>query len=311
MDGKELLYELRQILNESADSGFMDDKTSYKYLNEAAYEFVRRTKVLRATQTITTVADQDTYDLNADFIEVYLKDYEKQPFIKINDGSTDQFIYWRDYEDVIYSNQTTSVAIPGFFTITNDPTLDSRLSGTTTSAGAATAGECTLTDTAADFTTVNVGDIVHNTTDGSDGVVLSKTSTTALVVALFGGTNNDWSSSDSYVIQPQTRMQLVLDQPTSTAGYTITVYYVQRPAPVFSDYGVFRIQSQYMNALVKYAFWLYKYRDSEPAWGDGMYVYFDRQARAAHNTINGTYRRNDVSVNLKARKRGDINYGRR
>lgn len=310
MDGKELLYGLRNLLNESADSGFMDDKTSYYYLNEAAYEFIRRTKFLRESQTITTVADQSAYDLNADFIEVYLRDYEKQPFIKINDGSTDQFIFWRNYEDIKYSNNTTSAAIPGFFTITNDSDLDSRLTGTATSAGAASGGECTLTDTAADFSTANVGDTVHNTTDGSSGKILSKTSTTVLVTALFGGTNNDWSNADAYVIQPQGRLQLILDPPPSTAGYTITVDYVQRPAPVYSDYGIFKIQSQYMDALIKYAFWLYKYRDGEPNYGDNMYTYFDRQVRAAQGTINNTYRRNDVSVNLKARKRGNIYYGR-
>ena len=65
-----------------------------------------------------------------------------------------------------------------------------------------------------------------------------------------------------------------------------------------------------MDVLVKYAYWLYKYRDSEPNFGDGMYVYFDRQARAAQDTINSTYKRNDVSVNLRARKKGNIYYGR-
>lgn len=310
MDGLELLYKLRQILNESDDSGFMDDKTSYDYLNEAAYEFIRRTKFLRATQTITTVADQSTYDLNADFIEVYLRDYEEQPFIKINDGNSDQFIFWRDYKDIIYSNNTTSEVIPGFFSIINDSTLDTRLSSTATSVGATSGGECTLNDTTADFSTVNEGDTVHNTTDGSMGVVLSRTSDIALQVALFNGTDNDWSDGDSYVIQPQGKVQIILDAPPANAGYTITVHYIQRPALVYSDYGVFKIQRQYMDALVKYAYWLYKYRDSEPDKGDGMYVYFDRQARAAQDTINSTYKRSNVSVNLKGRKRGNIYYGR-
>jgi hypothetical protein len=310
MDGKELLYKLRNLLNESADSGFMDDKTSYDNLNEAAYEFNRRAKVLKSTQSITTVADQSTYDLNTDFMELYLKDYEKNLFIKINDGSNDHFIFWRNYEDIIYSNNTTSETIPGFFSIINDSALDTRLSSTTTSAGAATGGECTLTDTAADFSLVSAGDTVHNTTDGSMGVVLSKTSTTALKTALFNGTNNDWTSSDSYVIQPQGKLQLVLDAPPANSGYTITVHYVQRPAPVYSDYGAFRIQRQYMDALVKYAYWLYKYRDSEPNFGDGMYAYFDRQIRAAQGSTNSTHNRSSVSVNLKGRKKGSINHGR-
>ena len=49
---------------------------------------------------------------------------------------------------------------------------------TTTSAGAAVGGASTLTDTGGDFSDVSPGDIVHNTTDGSDGIVLSKTSST-------------------------------------------------------------------------------------------------------------------------------------
>lgn len=310
MDGKELLYKLRNLLNESADSGFMDDKTSYDNLNEAAYEFNRRAKVLKSTQSITTVADQRTYELNADFMELYLKDYEKNLFIMINDGSNDQFIFWRNYEDIIYSNNTTSETIPGFFSIINDPTLDTRLSSVTTSAGAASGGECTLNDTAADFSSVNAGDTVHNITDGSMGVVLSRTSGIALQTALFGGTNNDWTDGDSYVIQPQGKLQLILDAPPANSGYTITVHYVQRPALVYSDYGAFRIQRQYMDALVKYAFWLYKYRDSEPNTGDRLYEYFDRQVRAAQSTTNSGNNRSSVSVNLKGRKKGSINYGR-
>jgi hypothetical protein len=304
MDGKELLRNLRQVLNEASDSGFIDAKTSYDYLNQAAYEFIRRTKFLRASQSITTVANQTAYDLNTDFMELYLRDGQNIPFISINNGSTDQYIFWRDYEDVVYEGNTTPVEIPGFFTILNSSTLDTRISSTTTSTGAASAGEATLTDTGADFSDVSAGDVVHNITDGSDGIVLSKTSSTVLVTALFAGTNNDWSSGDSYVIQPQGKLQIVLDPACSVANYTITVHYIQKPAPVYSDYGMFRIPAQYMDSLIKYAAWLYKYRDREPNYGDAFYAHFDRQVRTQANTINGTLRRNDVSVNLKARRRG-------
>jgi hypothetical protein len=309
MDGKELLYQLRQLLNEASDSGYLDTKTSYHYLNEAAHEVIRRTRFLKASQTITTVAEQSAYDLSADFMQLYLRNDENEEFVTINDGSTNHFAYWKDYDDIVYSDNTTSVTLPGFFTILNNATLATRISSTTTSAGAASGGECTLTDTAADFTDVSAGDIVHNTTDGSDGIVLSKTSSTVLVAALFGGTNNDWTSGDSYIIQPQGRLQVVFDPPFSTAGYTITVRYIQRPAPVYSDYGIFKIPSQYMNALVKYAVWLYKYRDSEPNFGDSFYLYFDRQVRAIADTINHSLNRKGVKVNFRARKRG--RYGRR
>ncbi|MFQ5493597.1 MAG: hypothetical protein ACE5DX_05580 [Candidatus Dojkabacteria bacterium] len=301
MDGKELLYRLRQLLSEDETSGFMDNKTSYSFLYEAALEFVVRTDSLKSTQSITTVADQKNYTLNADFMRLYLKNDENELFIKYNDGTNTAFILLRDYEDIILSNQTTSVSIPDRFTIIDDPTLDSRISGTATSAGAISAGESTLTDTSADFSDVSVGDVVHNTTDGSDGFVLSKTSSTVLVVALFGGTANDWTSSDAYVIQPQGRLQIILDPPPSTAGHTITVEYVQKPNIVASDYGVYRFPPQYADAVVKYAAFLYKYRDREVNFGDAYFQIFNRAVHNHAKSLNKSLGRGGYSVNFKKR----------
>jgi hypothetical protein len=301
MDGKELLYRLRFLLNEDSDSGFLDSKSSYGYLHEAATEFTRRTNCLKATQTITTVVDQSSYTLNADFLNLYLKTEENEFYIKYNDGSNDYFLTGRDYEDIIYGNDTTSVSIPSGFAMIDDPTLDDRITGTTTSDGAASSGESILTDTAADFTDASIGDIVHNVTDGSDGVILAKGA--GLTTALFNGTNNDWTAGDSYIIQPQGRLQVVLDPPPSTAGHTITVHYTQRPKPVYSVYGTYRFQSQYMDALVKYAYFLYKYRDREPDYGNIMFQVFDRQVRQYGVSLNKSFNRNQLKVNFKKRGR--------
>jgi hypothetical protein len=303
MDGKELLYQLRQILNEDEDSGFLDTKTSYKYLNDAATEFVRRTNSLKASSTITIVADQKEYTLPSDFLNLYLKNEENRLYITYNDGSNNRFLLWRDYEDIIISDNLTSVSIPEGFTVIDDPTLDSRIESTATSTAAASNGESTLTDTAADFSDTNAGDIIHNLTDGSDGVVLSKTSSTELVTALFGGTGNDWTTGDSYVIQPQGRLQLVLDPPPSTAGHTITVHYLKRPNPVYSSFTAFRFQPQYMNALVHYAFFLYKYRDREPNFGDAAFRLWERDLRSGGHTLNKSFNRRRVAVNFKKRNR--------
>ena len=194
------------------------------------------------------------------------------------------------------------MAKPDHFTIIDDPVLDNQVTGTATGDGAASGGQCILTDTAADFSDVSAGDIVHNTTDGSDGVVLSKTSTTVLVTALFNGTADDWTSSDAYVIQPQGKLQLILDPPPSTGGHTLTVHYIQQPAPVYSDYGTFRFQSQYMDAIIKYAAFQYKYRDREPNYGDVYYMHWDRQVRMANHNLNRTLKRNKLTVNMKARR---------
>lgn len=298
MDGADLLRRLAQLQNEDSDSGWLDTRTSYDFLYDAAVAFVDSTGCLKNTQTITTEADTAEYDLSPDFIRVWLTDSDGQIVIKYNDGTTDFFIPWKPYEEILYGNETASVSIPGFFTVT-DADLPDQITGTATSSGASTGGLCELSDTAADFSYVGAGSIVHNTTDGSSGVVVSKASSTVLKTALFGGTGNDWSSSDAYIIQPQGRYKLILSAPPSTAGHTITVYYIQRPNPVYHSYGVYRFPSQYNSALVKYAYWLYKYRDKDPKMGDAMFRFWDMETRKYNNTVNKAIRPNKIRVSFK------------
>lgn len=302
-DGKDFLYKLRQILNEDGDSSFLDDKTSYSYLWEAAKEFVDRTRCLRSSQSITTVVAQSGYTLNADFSKLYLRDSQKRHVIKYNDGSDNHWPIYKPYEEIIVEDNTTSVSIPSYFSIIDDPVLDSQITGTASAAGAASGGQCTLTDTSSStkFADVSAGDVVHNTTDGADGYVISKTSGTALVTALFGGSGNDWASSDSYVIQPQGRMQLYINPPSSTAAHIITFYYIQSPAPVFSQYGVYRFQQAYMDAIIKFAAFRYKYRDSEPDFGSAWYREFERQIRRMKASLQAVYGDNDLYVSFRKR----------
>jgi len=305
MDGKNLLYRVRQALDEDSSSSFMDDRSSFDYLYEAAIELAMRTKALRSSQSITTVADQDGYTLNADYLGLYAKDTHNRFFVKYTDSSSnDSFLFWKDYEDILFENQTASVTVPSFFTIIDDSTKDSQVTGTATSTASAIGYQSTLTDTAGDFSDVSAGDSVHNTTDGSDGIVLSKTSSTVLVVALFGGTANDWTSGDAYVIQPQGRMKLVLDQPPETAGETITLNYIKRPDPVYSYYGTYRFQNHHLMALVKYAAWMYKYRDREPQTGDQLFQYWDRQVGVSSEQIRNSTNQKGFKVNRKARRYG-------
>jgi len=303
MDGKALLYALEQKLLESSDSDFIDDRTSYNYLFEAAVEFVSRTECLQTTQSITTVADQAAYDLEADYIGLWWKNKDRKHFIKLNDGSTNYFIHWRDYGELVYGDQSdTSVTIPDYFSVITNTSLPDQVTGSATSAGAKTGGQCTLTSTSGDFTDVRAGDIVHNTTDGSDGVVLSKTSSTVLVTALFGGTNDDWSGDDDYIIQPQSRAQITFDPPPSTADYTVTVPYIQRPAPVYSDYGVYPIPIEHHPLLVEYAAWKYKYRDSKPNFGDAYWTQWDTGVRRAIGRLKKNFNRNPIKISWKAQR---------
>lgn len=299
MDGSTLLRRLRQLLGEDSDSGWLDNFTSYDFLYDAAIEFVDRTGCLHAEQEITTVAEQTDYDLEPDFLRLYMKNSSGNYYIKYNDGTNNFFPTWKDYEDMFYEDNTTSVTLPSKFTII-DTDLPDQVTGTTTSAGASSGGECTLTDTAADFSDVEAGAIVHNTTDSSSGVVLSKTSTTALVTSLFGGTDNDWTSGDAYVIQPNARFKLILDPPPSTASHTVTVPYVQRPVPVYSNYGVYRFTNPMV--IVKYAAFLYKYRDKEPNFGDALYKFWQLETGKKAYSLNRGQRPTGFTINLKGRK---------
>ena len=58
----------------------------------------------------------------------------------------------------------------------------------------------TLTDSTQSFTTDELVDYrIYNTTDGSDGIITANTATT-VTATLAGGTDNDWDTSDAYII---------------------------------------------------------------------------------------------------------------
>ena len=288
MDGKNLKRKLQNLLNMVGDTDFFDERSGYDYLYAAARQWVIETECLSTTQSITTVAKQAAYTLSGDFLALYLKNNGKY-YIKFYDGSDYTFIDFRPYEDVIYDDNTTSVAIPSYFTLKDDPTLDTLVSDTADNdGGSAVGGKATLTMNTAVFTDVTPGDIIHNTTDGSDGVVVSTESTGKILgVCLFGGTDNEIDASDAFVIQPRKRMQLVFDPPPLTADYTATVYYLQSPPPVYSDYDVYKLPYDYSDALVHYAAWLFKYRDQKPDIGDRFFLYWKDQITEARRL---TYR---------------------
>lgn len=296
MDGKDLKRRVRQLSNEDSDSNWLDERTTYDNLYEAAIEFTEATHCLKGSQEITTVINQTDYNLDSAFLKLFVKNGSGAYVIKWGD---DTFIPWKDSGDVVYGNQTDSVSIPSNFTISDADLLD-QITGTATSEGASSGGASNLNDTAGDLANVEAGSSIHNTTDGSTGIVLSKTSTTVIATALFGGTNNYWESGDAYIIQPQGRYKIVLYPPPDSAE-TVTVDFIAKPNPVYSDYGTYRFQSQYASALVKYAFWLYKYRDKEPNFGDGMYRYWsDAVRKAAYNTNQALNRK--LNISFKAKK---------
>jgi hypothetical protein len=283
----------------------MDGFTSYMYLWQGAVEFVSRTECFKNTQAITTQTGIPSYTLNADYLELFAKTHDNRYFVTLNDGVSDNhYLFYKDYSEILYRNQQNSVQYPYNFTIIDDPDPPAPVSGTASGTSVASGGQSVLTDSTADFSSFDAGDSVHDITDGSLGIILSKTSSTQLVTALFPGTVNQWSAGDAYEIVPQGRSMIVIDPPPSTPGYTISLPYVQRPAPVFSDYGVYRFQREYCLAVIMYAAWLYKYRDSKPNEGDKYYIHFDNQVKRYSYGISARYRTNNrMKVNMKAGRR--------
>lgn len=278
MDGWTLLRDVRELLNESSTSLYLSDRTTYDYLYEAACTLNRKINWATSTQTISTVDGTNSYSLNVDFMGLYMKNGDGEFTLKLNNGTDDYWLLRSDYITQYVMNNTDEVAISDTFSIT-DASLASRITGTATSDGTSSAGECTLTDSTAPFADVSVGDLVHNITDDSHGVVVALTSTSAIVTALFEGTNNDWTSNDSYMITPRGRYQIVLDPTPSTSGYNLYVPYLQKPIPVYSYYRSYRFPDEFRFALAKYAAWLYKYRDREPNYGDAWFKAFDMVTR--------------------------------
>ena len=324
MDGITLLKQFEQAVNQMPNlATWPTVKQAYDYLYEAAVATADKSGLLTTTQTITTVADQANYKLSPDYLRLYLHDNQGRLYIKYYDGTSYYFIYMSSMESIILANQTTSVNIPSRFAI-RDRALATQITGTTTGSDYAfftasaysvfgqNCGETELTDSAAPFATVNVGDIVHNTSAStlSTGYVVATSSTSELICALFGDVDYlAFRTGDKYVINPQKGYELYLDPPPSTTGDIITVYYVKKPEPVYSAYRRYPFPSGYSSALVQYATWLMKYRDKEHQLGDSLYKYWDAQVRQLSNSV--TNAKNSSNYKVSFVKRADKSWSYR
>lgn len=256
MDGTTLLQYGQEGLGGIAAA---DQKFFYDCMDNAAVDFVRQTYCLKDEVVITTVEDGQNYDLPRNFITLYLKNQNRRLVGKYSDGTTTRFPVCTSYEKIFCGDETDSKDWPDRFGIIDKKDKSDPVEGTADAAGAASGGECVLQDDSATFTnTVSVRDIVHNKTDGSSGVVLAVTDDTHLKIALFGGTDNDISESDAYLIIPKINYQVVLEAPAETAGYTLVLPYICMPDPVYSDYGFWRIPSRSCRAICFEAAFLYK-----------------------------------------------------
>jgi hypothetical protein len=253
MDGAKLTrLFLDAVGEEEALDQYADSRRIYEYLDWAAALFIRETGILHTSVTITTVADQQDYDLPPDYIRTYMKNRGGRYVAKYYDGSNYFWPVLTSHEKIYKANYTDSRTTPNRFAITDKADKEDMIEGAVTADGAAAGGECTLTDTTKAFTTTNkvyARDIVYNVTDGSDGYVLEVTSATELKVALFSGTANEWTSGDTYRIQPGSEYRLILEAPSESAGHTLELPYICMPSPVFSQYGWWRINPRSCRAI--------------------------------------------------------------
>ena len=311
MIGLDYQRRLSQLLSESVGSYWVDQKSGFDYLYEASRDFSKEVKAFHNTADIATVASQTEYSLPPDFMEILTQDGYGNKTIQFTDLSGN--VSWLSrigYGKLLWENNTTSVSNPTEFAITDGFPAD-RLIGTATANGVNSGGESVLTDINADFSSVSVGDSVVNTTRNYIGVVLSTygvmttqsgqkiltqsgipITTTLLVTAMFDVSSSqsayaNWTAGDNYFIQPQSVYDIVVNPPPATSGMIISVPYICRPFPVYSDYGSYSFATGYEEALLKYAVWLYKYRDSKGNQGDALYRYYDQQIRKAKNIHRG------------------------
>lgn len=312
MEGFTLLRTLRELLNEASTSSFLNDRTSYSYLWTAVQDFNFRTHYLTANQTVSVVAGVNAYNLNPDYVGMALLDSYNRPAIKHTYGGSDTFLYNAEYASIVLQNSTATATVADSYAIT-DAAQPANLTGTATSAGAASGnGECTLTDTAANFSTLYPGDFVHNTTQGTDGIVVALVSSTQVVCALFsdGTAGSAWAQNDAYVIVPQPKYSLVLTPIPSDAA-TVTVPYIKRPDPVFSLYRAYKLPFDYLMPIAQFAAFLYKYRDSAPNYGDAFYKYYDAFSRKKAAEMRRSspekqgFRCNFRKVNARSRSMGN------
>jgi len=263
MDGKKLTRLVLDALDEqSISDNFADQRRIYENLDWAAEIYSAETGQLRTSVDIATIIYHQAYDLPPNFIKLYMKTGRGKFYAKyIYD--TDQ-VCWPQmvsYERIFRADYIDPQKTPNCFAIKEKEDPESLITGTTTANGAASGGECTLTDSTKKFLSddkVYPRDIIHNTIDGSDGYVLSVTDDTHVQCALFAGTDNDFTSGDTYVIQPAAERQIYLEAPSEVTGHIITIPYICTPPPIFSDYGFWPFRPRTCRAIAWGAASLFK-----------------------------------------------------
>ena len=250
-----------------ASDDYASRRRIYECLDMASGIFCRETKSLHTSITIDTVAGQQAYDLPPDFIDLFITQASGRSIIRYSDTINYCWPRLTTYERLYRKNLLTPQNTPNLFAIIDKPSTNDVITGSCSAAGAASNGLTLLTDpTKSYMTTTNrvwPRDIVHNHTDGSMGYVIQNFDATHLYTALFGGTDNDWTTSDTYTIQPASQKILFLDAPSAVTGHVMHISYVCMSEPVFSDFGMWRFSDRTCRGIAAGAASIFKREKKE------------------------------------------------
>lgn len=264
MDGKQLIREFLDAVDRAeTDLLELQPRTIFTALDVAACDFARQTRMITKTATITTVDGQGRYDLPPDFLAIFGGgDRQRGRPLVAKYTDADGNVTWPTAVNEALINQDANAedeeSPPKVFSVVPRTSSEGRITGTTTSAGAAAAGEATLNDTGAGFDdSVEVRDRVHNVTTEADGIVVGVASDIALTCVLFGGRSASFGSGDAYVIVPAATQQVLLSRVSPVAGETLKVPYVAAPPPVFSDYASWPFPEDTCRSIAAYGAYMY------------------------------------------------------
>ena len=194
--------DLKNIIREPKENYVKDDELR-DWANDASFEATKEINYPWKEMTVYGVAGQTDYDYPTDF-------YTLHPLLVsfFNKRKLDKFgMQWleKEYPEFQRSGNVTQ---PEEFYARFEDKISIHQPPALVASGTATAGSngTTLYDTSADFQQNYVGHAIQNTTDGSQGLIVSVTSslpaasTELATTALTGGTNDVWAENDDYTI---------------------------------------------------------------------------------------------------------------
>ena len=201
MDLKNIKRRVRSLIREPQENFILDDELR-DWANDASYEVTKEINYPWKEMTLYAVEGQADYDYPADFHTLH-------PLLLplINDWKVDKYsIQWLDRYYPVWP-KSGNVTQPLEYYVRFMDKVSIHPPPALIASGTATAGSngTTLYDTSADFKQDYVGHAIQNTTDGSQGLIETVTSSlpaasTELSATLTGGTNNVWAEDDTYTI---------------------------------------------------------------------------------------------------------------